>query len=312
MRTTKGSDRGITGPGGDGTTTPDAGARTDASGRAMPAPRSALGAGGAGQRLPVARRERKPALAALAVLLILGGALASAYLVITSTDQVSAIRIREPVAAGQKIPLSAMEEVQISAASGLEYVPWADRQEFAEAYAVVNLVKGTLLTGGMASPAGSNPAAEGKVVVGLALKPGQFPAGGLSAGDQVSIYAVGGEGGSGSIPPGTLLAEQAVVYNVARPGEEELQSDQIQVSVAIPSEQAARVAQAASAGAAAVALIPPGAKPPVNTGEPPGNDQGNGQGRGGNGDASRNQQNGQGGNGQGGGGGQSGQPGGEN
>src|ERR1700754_3206423 len=66
-----------------------------------------------GQRLPVPPRERKPALAALAVLLILGGALTSAYLVMPGAQGVSAIGIAQPVAAGQPIPDSALEEVQI-------------------------------------------------------------------------------------------------------------------------------------------------------------------------------------------------------
>src|SRR5688500_13092246 len=70
--------------------------------------RTGLGASG-GQRLPAAPRERKPALAALAVLLILGGALTSAYLVMASGQRVAAIRIAQPVAAGQRIPLGALE-----------------------------------------------------------------------------------------------------------------------------------------------------------------------------------------------------------
>jgi hypothetical protein len=276
MRTTKGSDRGGKTSAADGTgTTSDVGARSDAyaGAKAMTTGRPG-GPGGlgatVGQRLPVPPRERKPALAALAVLLILGGALVSAYLVISSGNMVSAIQIRQQVAAGQKIPLSAMQEIQISANSDLEYVRWSDRARFSQAYAVVTLVPGTLLTGGMASAPGNNPGAQGKMIVGLALKPGQLPATGLDPGDQVSVYAVGGQGGGqGAIPPGTLLAEQAVVHDIARPGEDDLQSDLIQVSVAVPTEQAARVTQAASAGAAAVVLIPPGSQPPSGGSQPP-------------------------------------------
>src|ERR671915_2342757 len=76
---------------------------------------------GTGQRLPVPPRERKPALAALAVLLILGGALTSAYLVMASGQRVSAIRVAQPVAAGQRIPLGALQEVQIGN-TGIDYI----------------------------------------------------------------------------------------------------------------------------------------------------------------------------------------------
>src|SRR3954452_9277721 len=98
---------------------------------------------GPGQRLPVPPRERKPALAALAVLLILGGALTSAYLVMASGQRVSAIRVAQPVAAGQRIPQSALEEVQIGD-TGVQFVNWSERLNVSRYYASVPLVKGAL------------------------------------------------------------------------------------------------------------------------------------------------------------------------
>ena len=47
----------------------------------------------AARRLPAPARERKPALAALAVLLILGGALGAGFLVLQSGKRVAAIEI---------------------------------------------------------------------------------------------------------------------------------------------------------------------------------------------------------------------------
>src|SRR5436190_679193 len=79
-----------------------------------------------GQRLPVPPRERKPALAMLAVLLILGGALASAYLVMQSGQRVAAIQISAQVAAGQKVPAAAITEVQIGD-TGISYIAWSER-----------------------------------------------------------------------------------------------------------------------------------------------------------------------------------------
>ncbi len=78
------------------------------------------------RRLPGRPRERRPALAALAVLLILGGALAAGFLVLQSGKRVAAIEISAPVGAGQRIPVSAMQQVQIAAGSGLDYVPWTE------------------------------------------------------------------------------------------------------------------------------------------------------------------------------------------
>ena len=48
----------------------------------------------AGRRLPSAPRERKPALAALAVVLVVGGALVAALLVIDAGHKTGAIEIR--------------------------------------------------------------------------------------------------------------------------------------------------------------------------------------------------------------------------
>jgi hypothetical protein len=209
----------------------------------------------AGHRIPVPPRERKPAMAALAVLLIVGGALVSAYLVMASGQRVPVIRVARPVAAGQQIPAAALEEVQVSATGGLDYIPWRDRAKVTRTYATVTLVKGSLLTNGMINTAAS--AAKGTVVVGLALKPGQLPAGGLHPGDRVAVYAVAVQGQTG-IQAGAVLAPAAMVYDVAEPGQKDVQSDQVQVSVTVPTDEAPLVTQAASAGAVAVAVLAPG------------------------------------------------------
>jgi hypothetical protein len=215
--------------------------------------RTGLGAS-TDRRLPVPPRERKPALAALAVLLILGGALTSAYLVMASGKRVSAVRVAQPVAAGQQIPGSALEEVQIGN-TGIDFIRWTEHTRVAGARAAVPLVKGALLTNGMV--ARSDAATDGRVIVGLALKPGQLPADGLQPGDRVSLYGVGGQN-TGAVRPGTTLSEDAIVYGVAKAGDQTLQSDQTMISVAVPPAQAPQVAQAASAGAVAVALVPAG------------------------------------------------------
>jgi hypothetical protein len=210
-------------------------------------------------------RERKPALAALAVLLILCGALASAYLVMASGKRVSAIQINQPVAAGQQIPVSALEEVQIGN-TGISYISWSERLKVAQAFASVPLVKGALLTNGMLNSTAA--AIQGRLIVGLALKSGQLPASGLRVGDHVSLYAVGGN--STSVKPGTVLSDDAIVSYTASGGGTDSRSSSSgtsSVSVAIPPEQAPLVTQAASTGSVAVALLPSGVK--VNKAQAP-------------------------------------------
>jgi hypothetical protein len=240
------------------------GAATASAGTAAISGNSSLSSG-PGQRLPVPPRERKPALAALAVLLILGGALTSAYLVMASGQRVSAIRVAQPVAAGQQIPPEALQEVQIGN-TGIDFISWSERGRVTQAYAAVPLVRGALLTNQMVTK--DVAATQGRVTLGLSLKPGQLPSQPLANGDHVAVYAVGAEGSG--VAGGTLLANDAIVQDVRKIGEGTLESNQTRISLAVPAEQAPALAQAASAGAAAVALIPPGtAVPgPVSTGRP--------------------------------------------
>ncbi|MFG2089314.1 MULTISPECIES: hypothetical protein [unclassified Spirillospora] len=260
---------------GGGGAGPAAGGAAGSSGGAPGLGRSGLGTSG-GQRLPTSPRERKPALAALAVLLILGGALASAYLVMASGERVSAIRIAQPVAAGQQIPAAALEEVQVGD-TGIQYISWSERAKVARHLAAVPLVKGALLTNSMISS--PDAPAMGRLIVGLALKPGQFPSGGVAVGKHVTLYAVGG-GQNGGPRAGTVLARDAIVVAVSGGGGggdlggTRLRSDQTSVDVAVLPADAPQVTQAASAGAVALALIPDGAQAAAPPAEPGGEDPG--------------------------------------
>src|SRR5947209_19308313 len=77
-----------------------------------------------GRRMPSAPRERKPALAALAVLLVALGAVAAGYLVINAGHRLGAVEITQQVGQGQRIPASAIKEVQINADSDVPHVAW--------------------------------------------------------------------------------------------------------------------------------------------------------------------------------------------
>src|SRR5947209_2682913 len=103
------------------------------------------------RRPPRAARERKPALAALALLLIVGGALGAAYLVVQNGQRVSAIEITQQLGPGQQIPAGALHEVQIAAGGGPGYVPWSEAGQVTEFFAATAIPPGTLLTNLMAA-----------------------------------------------------------------------------------------------------------------------------------------------------------------
>jgi hypothetical protein len=209
----------------------------------------------AARRPPRRPRERRPALAALAVLLILGGALAAGFLVLQSGKRVTAIEISAPVGAGQRIPLNAMQQVQIAAGTGLDYVPWAEAGQVARFFTVSAIPAGTLLTRQMVAATGASVA--GKAVLGLALKDGQLPRG-LQDGDHIAIYQVSDAqetcpGGSGG-----LLTADAVVLAIGAPAATSGSQAQADVEVAVTPADAGAVACSAANGIVSIAVLPGG------------------------------------------------------
>ncbi|MCF6468044.1 hypothetical protein FAF44_06455 [Nonomuraea sp. MG754425] len=213
-----------------------------------PAANGAAGLSGpASRKLPVPPRERKPALAALAVLLILGGALAATLLVLNSGDRVSAIRISQQVGAGQRIPKEAIEEVKI-ADTGIDFVSWSRRAEVANSFAAVTILPGTLMTNAMGAKT-STELGQGKATVGLALKPGQMPAG-IQQGDRVQVIFVPSRSSEGE---SRVLAASALVFAV---GDKSRSGSSGQLTVVVEAPAAPVIVAAASSGQIAVAELP--------------------------------------------------------
>jgi hypothetical protein len=206
----------------------------------------------AARKLPGAPRERKPALAALAVVLILGGALAVGYVMLQSAKRVAAIEITQQVGLGQPIPLSAMQEVQVAANSGFNYVPWSEASQVARSFAATTILKGTLLTPSMA--VATNPEINGKDTMGLALKDGQLPAG-LAVGDHIDIYEVSDASEACPGQPGSLLSGDAIVLGISAPSATS-SSAVADVEVALNPATAGAVACNASNGILSVAVAP--------------------------------------------------------
>jgi len=214
--------------------------------------------------MPSAPRERKPALAALAVLLVALGAVAAGYLVINAGHRVGAVEITQQVGQGQRIPASAIKEVEIASNSGINYVAWQFANRVAGVYAAVQIPAGTLLTSAMTTA--TNNLAAGKVQVGLSLKPGQAP-GNLLIGQTVEAFGVGtgsgcgatagggtgGTGGGNGTGPGVPITT-GVIASVF--GSTAANGSTAAVTLAVPDADAGVLACYASAGDVAIALTP--------------------------------------------------------
>ncbi|HEY7145978.1 MAG TPA: hypothetical protein VH637_17200 [Streptosporangiaceae bacterium] len=222
-----------------------------------------------GRRPPRAPRERKPVLAALAVLLIVGGAAAADYLVTQNGKTVDAIEITAPVGAGQHIPASVMQKVQVPANTSVGYVAWNQASQVARFYSAGPIPAGTLLNAKMVVSA--NGLAKGKDMVGLALKEGQLP-NGLQQGDHVDIFDVnGGQGCPGQ--PGELLDHNSVVLLIEVPSANSGSSAADFVEIAVTPGHAGAVTCNASSGSIGIAVIPGSVQNGPDVQQPPAGSQ---------------------------------------
>lgn len=220
-----------------------------------------------GERLPVAPRERKPALAALAVLLILVGALGATVIVMRAGNKISVVEVTTQIASGEPIPESAIHEVMISDGSGVNFIKWGQRGDLTQHYrAATNLTPGSLLVNSMITK--SDQALQpGKSVVGLSLKDGQFP-NGLKAGDTVAAYRVGntvGTSSSGRSSTGDnsanspLINDHLIIKTIESGASSSLSgSGNTPVTVLVDTADAANLTIAASANQVALVLVSAG------------------------------------------------------
>lgn len=218
-----------------------------------------------GERLPSPPRERKPALAALAVLLILVGALGATMLVLRAGDRVEVVKVTSDIQAGESVG-DHTTPVLVADDASIHYVPWTQHEELKKLKAKSPIYKGTVVIGEMFAEGAELPA--GKVSVGVSLKEGQYPAD-IKPGDTVAVYRVGDTGSSGSRGSSNatgsagssgggdgLIVERAKVSAVKSDSDSTISSTNLPVTLILDSGQAAAVTAAASAGQVALVIVP--------------------------------------------------------
>ena len=197
-------------------------------------------------RLPLATRQRKPGYVALAVILIIGLAVAFGWFYKSSGAKVPVVVVIQPVAAGHPVLRQDLSTIDVS--GGVVAVGGDHLGSVVGEIATVDLLPNTLLQRSMVTSADTLPA--GFAEVGVALKGGQVPAEGLSPGDSVEIVALPDKGTAGAGQSATVLVGSAKVF-AAVP--DPAQVGGLLVTVTVPSTVAVPVAQASGTGL--VALI---------------------------------------------------------
>lgn len=193
-------------------------------------------------------RSRNSQLA-LALVMILLGALVAATLVRSAGHRDEVVAIGKPIAAHQLITADALVTARVSADSSLRTIRTSDAKNVVGKPAATNLVPGSLLTPEQVSKDPVIPA--GSTATAVLLKPGSFTPN-LKAGDRVALFRTGSAPGlSDPGSAGVALATGVEVYAVTRSSDS---TGNTIVSLVLTSDVAQLVAAAASAGQINVAL----------------------------------------------------------
>jgi len=195
------------------------------------------------ERLPKAPRERRPLLAVLAVLLIVGGAAIAGLVALRQDSRVPVLELAHDVPAGTQLSEGDFATTQV-ASEGTSLVPAAQKSQVVGQYARVSLKSGQLLDTTMLSS--SAALADGYVAVGAALEPGRMPASGLEPGDIVQLVKV-------ADGVGTVIVGDARVSSVRT--SDSVNSGSTVATLVVKPDVAPTVAAVAADGDLAVNLV---------------------------------------------------------
>jgi hypothetical protein len=148
-----------------------------------------------GERLPTPPRERKPALAALAVLLIVGGAAIAGLLAMRMDERVPVVVAARDIPVGTELTAELLTTTPV--ASDVEsLIPESQLDQLIGRRTNRDIAGGEFITTTVANDS-DGWLREGFVAVGALLNPGQTPATGLKRGDLVTLVRV--DDGAGEV-----------------------------------------------------------------------------------------------------------------
>jgi hypothetical protein len=211
----------------------------------------------AGQIAPP--RQRRPALAALALLLIVGGALVAGLLAVRMDSRVPVLVAKEAIEPGAQITEDDIGVVRVASDDiGLIGEEYAD--DVIGAYAVTRIDPDTLLTENNVST--KTPIPDDRAIVSVPLEGKLAPASSVRSGDLVQV--VRATSSSGTNEEAKVLGT-AYVLEVSQPETEEFGTgaEVATASLLVLDDVALSVIDASSAGEAGLAILESGQEPDV-------------------------------------------------
>lgn len=240
------------------TTTSVNGSATSPGGSSRPATATAAGAAReVVARSPLPVRQRRPGLAAVGVIVVLGMGAVFGWMYTTAGEKTPVVVMAREVPVGQVIERSDLSTVDI--AGSVTAIAGANLSTAVGQRAAVGLMPGTLLQRSMLTD--GEPIAAGQVQVGVALKPGQLPADGVIAGDKVMVLGLGQAAGPSQNPAESssaaagpvVLADAATVFAVRA---DPTQTGGTLVTLLVATAQGPVIAEASSTGNTALIKVP--------------------------------------------------------
>lgn len=207
-------------------------------------------------RAPLPTRQRRPGLAALGLIVVVGTGAIFGWLYTTAGEKNPVVVMAREVPAGQVIERSDLTTVDVAGA--VTAIAGANLASAVGQRAAVGLLPGTLVQRSMLTEGEAIPA--GQVKVGVAVKASQLPAEGVTAGDKVAVVRLVGSGQPATesttataVAAATVLADSASVYSVRA---DPTQGGGTLVTVLVTPAQALAIAEASSTGTAALITVP--------------------------------------------------------
>jgi hypothetical protein len=202
--------------------------------------------------------KRNLPLVGLGVLLVVGCAIGFSSAWLRAGGHQEVLVVTKGLSAGQVISPSDLRTAQLSVASGVASMPSSDLSQVIGRPVSSAVTPGTLLTGSDVSQTIGPPS--GRAVVGLALKPGQYPPG-LAPGERVLVVFNGSDStlSGSSATSDTNLANAPTEATVLEVESAPVSSSEsLVVSIQLAEGDGATAASAASEGNVALAVISSG------------------------------------------------------
>lgn len=208
-------------------------------------------------RSAAARRHTSRKSLVLSVLVVLLGGLIAFAAGRMLTAQTEVLAVARDVQVGSTITADDLTIANVTSDPNLSPIPAAQQSEVVGMVAQVPLTRGELLT--RAQVGTGTGLAAGEMLVALPLKEGQFPARGVTPGQQVLIVSTPGAAGSTSSTDamgGT--SDEPTEATVAEVGPVNPTTQVTVVDVRVREAEGPAVAQLASTGSLALILLPTG------------------------------------------------------